>query len=504
MLNLDAAVPVGLTWYGSTLFGEHYKGDLFATLFNLHKVDRLKLVPVGASYDVERSDFLVSTSQDFHPTDLLEDADGSLLVVDTGGWYKLCCPSSQLAKADVPGAIYRIRPRGAKTVDDTRGLKLAWDSMDSGALTALLADPRPAVQKRAIHLLSKRRGEAVEPLAAALAPRAKQAGVASGGSDHGSTDQRINALWALIRIDGDQARAAVRKALGDPEESVRHAAAHGVSVWRDKQAVPQLIRLLEGRSEALRRAAAEALGRMGDTTAVAPLLAAVAETGDPTLSHSLTYALIEIANPDATRPGLTDPSPRVRRAALIALDQMPGGRITPDAVIPLLSSADPVMSETASWIASHHVEWGGALSGDFRERLATVGPDPEKQLKLAAQLNGFTADPAIQKLLADIARGPADKNARLTALKIMASKALKEAPASWVAAIMVAATASDADILRQAVATARALPATETRNAQLDGAMLRVGSNSSAPDDVRADALAAAAPTLSGIDSALF
>src|SRR5262249_14158911 len=34
-------------------------------------------------------------------------------VVDTGGWYKLCCPSSQLAKPDVLGAIYRVRKKGA-------------------------------------------------------------------------------------------------------------------------------------------------------------------------------------------------------------------------------------------------------------------------------------------------------------------------------------------------------------------------------------------------------
>ena len=48
-------------------------------------------------------DFLVSDNHDFHPTDVIEDADGSLLVIDTGGWYKLCCPTSQLDKPDVLG-----------------------------------------------------------------------------------------------------------------------------------------------------------------------------------------------------------------------------------------------------------------------------------------------------------------------------------------------------------------------------------------------------------------
>ena len=56
---------------------------------------------------------MTSPDLDFHPTDVLEDADGSLLVVDTGGWYKLCCPTSQLHKPDVLGGVYRVRRQGA-------------------------------------------------------------------------------------------------------------------------------------------------------------------------------------------------------------------------------------------------------------------------------------------------------------------------------------------------------------------------------------------------------
>ena len=60
------------------------------------------------------------------------DADGSLLVVDTGGWYKLCCPTSQIAKPEVLGGIYRIRRTDGKPVKDPRGLKLAWEKMSPG------------------------------------------------------------------------------------------------------------------------------------------------------------------------------------------------------------------------------------------------------------------------------------------------------------------------------------------------------------------------------------
>ena len=56
---------------------------------------------------------MVGTDPDFHPTDVLEDADGSLLVIDTGGWFLRGCPTSRIAKPEVKGAIYRIRRQGA-------------------------------------------------------------------------------------------------------------------------------------------------------------------------------------------------------------------------------------------------------------------------------------------------------------------------------------------------------------------------------------------------------
>ena len=71
----------------------------------------------------EDSDFVTSDNVDFHPTDVLMDADGSLLVIDTGGWYKLCCPTSQLWKPDVLGGIYRVRRVGAAGPTDPRGLQ---------------------------------------------------------------------------------------------------------------------------------------------------------------------------------------------------------------------------------------------------------------------------------------------------------------------------------------------------------------------------------------------
>ena len=493
--QLGPAVPVGLTFYESAVFGEAYRGNLFATMFNLHKLARFELAPRGATFEPTQSDFLVSTSQDFHPTDVMEDADGSLLVVDTGAWYKLCCPTSQLGKPDVLGAIYRIRKRGAPAAEGPRGLGLDWPAYAPQHLVPLLGDARPVVRKRAIHELGKKGAEAVPVLREALR---------DVGSPDTSTDLRRNAVWALTRIPGAPAREAARVALSDSEESVRHAAAHSAGVWRDIQAGPLLQAQLPTAGPALRRAIAEALGRLGDSTAVESLLGAVGVSGDETLTHSLTFALIEIADPAATRAGLDSASPRIRRAAMIALDQMQGGGLPPDAVVPLLSSSDPLLRDTASWIVGHHPDWGGAVSGFFRGALSDTSLDGAARSSLEQQLGQFVSHPAIQQLLAQTAASGESKPARLSALRVMAAARLEKAPPGWTPALAAAMAAGDADLQRAAVSAARALPVPEEGPAEIHPALLRVGRDAAAPDDVRADALAAAGASLSKVEPELF
>ena len=103
LVHLDAAAPCGLHRIESGELGEEYRDNLFATLFNMHKVTRHVLHHDGATFKTIDEDFLRTDDVDFHPTDVIEDADGSLLVVDTGGWYKLCCPTSALHKPEVLG-----------------------------------------------------------------------------------------------------------------------------------------------------------------------------------------------------------------------------------------------------------------------------------------------------------------------------------------------------------------------------------------------------------------
>src|SRR5262249_7732783 len=280
LTHLGPAAPSGLVRYESTAFGPEYKDNLFAAVFTQRRVSRHALTPSGATFGCRDEDFLISDNRDFHPTDVLEDADGSLLVLDTGGWYKLCCPTSQLVKPDILGAIYRVRRVGAPKGDDPRGLKLAWEKLTERQLTALLGDPRPAVRAPAVQALGGRGAAAVPGLAPAL-------------HDPPSAEARRNAVWAATRIDSPDARAVVRAALADAEETVRQAAVHCVSLRRDREALPALLKLLRSPSPSNRRAAAEALGRLGDPSAVPALLEAVGQPADWALQHSLTYALIQ-------------------------------------------------------------------------------------------------------------------------------------------------------------------------------------------------------------------
>jgi len=301
--NLGHVSPSGIVRYRSSAFGADYQGNLFVTQFNTHKVQRLLLERDGAGFKVRGEDFLVSTSPHFHPTDVLEDADGSLLVVDTGGWFTIGCHVSTLAP-EAKGGIYRVRKQDAPRPADPRGLALPWGKLTPAELARLLDDPRFVVRDRSILLLARRGKDAV---------RALEEVVRRGKS----VQARRNAVWAATRIEGGPARAVARAALNDPSMSVRLAAAHAVGLHRDAAAAERLGALVSQDAPAVRRQAATALGRIRSAGAVPALLTALGDPkagSDRFLEHALIYALIQTDDRAATLPGLRDARPRVRRA----------------------------------------------------------------------------------------------------------------------------------------------------------------------------------------------
>jgi putative membrane-bound dehydrogenase-like protein len=436
--HLGAAAPSGLMRLKSSQFGAEYKDNLFASLFNMRTITRHVLTPKGATFESRHSDLLVCENVDFHPTDVLEDADGSLIVVDTGGWYKLCCPTSQLHKPDILGAIYRVRRKGAHKVTDPRGLKLDWPAMKTAQLASLLGDSRPAVRKRAVQQLAKQGAQAVGVLKKQLAPSIPKLA-------------RRSAVWALTRIPGDQARAAVRLALDDLDETVRQAALHSVSLWKDDDAHAALIGHLSGQSRHNRRAAAEALGRIGDRKSVAALLRSAATSNDRCLDHALTFATMEIGDAEIVRPALQSREVGSWRAALIALDQMPGGNLSHEDVVPLLNSKHAKLRETAWWIAGHHPKFAPHLADVFRQQIKNSKLQPEFSSRLAK----YTDNAAVQSVIADALAGDVPTKTKLAILEAVAASSLQRIPSGWAPALRGLLASDAKQIAEQTVAAIR-------------------------------------------------
>src|SRR5439155_2146467 len=166
------------------------------------------------------------------------------------------------------------------------------------------------------------------------------------------------------------------------------------------------------------------------------------------------YALIEIDDPQATAEGLAASNPSAKRAALIALDQMDNGGLTAARVTALLRSIDT--KETGSWVLGHHPEWGDALVDYFKGRLADPQLTASEQAELQKLLAQSARGSAIQDFLATVvADSHSPKRARLIAFKAMAASGIKEAPESWVNALLKAL--EDAAAAPQAVSTVRAV-----------------------------------------------
>jgi putative membrane-bound dehydrogenase-like protein len=483
---LGVAAACGMTRQDSDAFGADYQGNLFSALYNMHKVQRHKLTRDGATFQSRNLDFLVSTSAAFHPTDVLPDADGSLLVVDTGSWFSHC-PTSKLGDRPVPGSIYRIRKSGAPRPADPRGARLLLDRRSPDELAALLDDPRFAVRERAIARLARHGKEAASSL---------QKAIKTGKSEQ----LRRNALWTLARIDGPETRAAVRMALADKSESVRQVAAQVVGLHRDAEALPHLLDLVKNGSPPLRREAAAALGRIRRGAAVASLLEGSKTVGDPVLEHVLIHALIQIGDREATRKGLADASPQVQRAALVALDQMKGSDLSRAQVTPLLASVDPALRRTALQIMTARPGWGRETATLLREWLAAKSIPAESQDSVRGALLAFCSDAAVQKLVADVLeRDATPTGTRLLLLETIARAPLERLPASWVKQLGRELRSKDRAILRQTLAILR-----DRAVSDFDRDLARLARDAKQDDEVRLEALSALAPRLGKVDADVF
>ena len=423
MNKMARVAPSGIMRYRGNTMGKEYQGSLFSAEFNTGRIMRHKVIADGATYKTADEPFVTSNVQDMHLTDVLEDADGSMLIVNTGGWFILGCPLSRVAKLDVPGGIYRIRKTGAAKVNDPWGTQLNLKSMAVPALVAATKDARIAVRDHAIELLIGKADAAVLPIKNSLLKSA-------------SEEMRAAGIFALSRIGTPNAMIGVRSGLIDPSAVVRTSAARALGLAKDKLSVDKLMELVQKDRFAVRRQAATALGQIGDKRAVSALLKASAINNDRFEEHALIYALIKLNDAGLLQAALNNPSANVKRTALIALDQIGGTALNKENVSPFLTSKNPQLQKIGIWVASHHPDWSDIVIDFLKGRLNTLEIAGTDITAIRDLMITFSNDKQLQAFLAEqLGSNSASDTKKTFLLDVMAHASVNAIPQVWIQAL---------------------------------------------------------------------
>ena len=478
--------PSGIARYRSTGLGDDFQNNLFSVQFNTHRVLRHRLFREGASFRTEDEVFFETDNEDFHPTDVLEDGDGSLLVVETGGWFIKGCPLSQVSKPELEGAIYRVRRSDAPPVDDAYGNRIDWASLASGEALNYLTDPRPFVRDRATQRLVDLGADAVAELTEA-----------ARASD--DADLRTRVVFILYRIGTDPAQAAVREALGDAALQVRVAAARSVGLARDTEAVNALINLLDDPELAVQRQGATALGQIGDGRVTSALLAAAEGVEDRFVEHAIIYSLISLGQSDVVAARLPEAPPSVQETALVALDQMADSPVRVDHVMPFLTSEHADLQRTALWVASHHPEWSADMMTFLRQRFQRGALTDDEQTLFGDLLVSFSEDATVQQFVADQVKGSSPKHQQFL-LNVMAESSVEAFPEGWIAQVGHLLTSANHDAVQS-----RALDVVQLRGlTTLDPQLRQVADNPANGTELRMAAIDILTPDQSAVADAHF
>ncbi len=420
MTKMARVSPAGLMRYRGSAFGKEFNGNLFSAEFNTGRIMRHQVIPEGATYKTVDEPFITSTVSDIHLTDVFEDADGSMLVLNTGGWFIAGCPLSIVAKLNVQGGIYRIKKNGSDRIEDAWGHKLDLQSLSAESLTKHIKDPRPAVRDNVIERLVVIGEPAIVPIRNSLL---------------GSENEEIRAtgVFALYRINTPNALKEVRTALDDASVVVRTAAARVLGLAKNKEAVDKLMEIVQKDKPPVRRQAATALGQIGDNRAVGVLLNAAADSSDRFVEHAIIYALINLKNPSPLIDALTHSSSYVRKAAVIALDQMDGSPLHKENLIPFLASEDPQLRNTGIWVASHHPDWADIVIDFIQNRLSkadlsSIDAAPVRDLMIT-----FSGNKQLQNFVsAQLGNVATSAGRKALLIDVIGHSSVKEIPGVWV------------------------------------------------------------------------
>jgi putative membrane-bound dehydrogenase-like protein len=359
----------GCTFYRSGALDPEWRGNFFVTHFNTQRLTRMEVTRDGehnngASYKMAEREFLKLQNPDVHLTDVLEDRDGSLLVIDTGGWFRIGCPSSLMAKPDIAGAIYRIRKTGAPAKCEPWGANVAgvW-KMDAKGLIPALGSKDVSVARAAGNALAmKPTTDAVPALLKAL-----------DRDDAGVQLAAAHALGALPRLDAKTTGALLRRIAGEVDRSVEHQAMFALLTVGEPKTIAAAFR--DDAKPALKQRVLTILDQRNELTAdrVLPLL----DSADPALARKAAEIVLRHDDwqfAEHIAEWLHAKSVSADRLALIERLATPRLATMPDVVTLLLEHTEPEAQRVAWRILAAADKPPVACAPALSKALASAAP----------------------------------------------------------------------------------------------------------------------------------
>ena len=437
MSKTARVAPSGLMRLKGDLWGKEYNGNLFSAEFNTGRVMRHVVTSQGASYVTTDTPFMTSSVADSHPTDVLQDADGSMLVVVTGGWFIEGCPLSRVAKPEVPGGIYRIRRKGSHAAADAWGKRIDWHKQSPAQLSSLLSDKRPAVRSRAAETLILEGNKAIPLFKKHIQTAPDQ-------------EAKLEALFALSRIETPEALASVRGYLLSKQPGLRTAAARVLGLAKDGQSTDLLMKIVQADLPQVRRQAATALGQIGDARAVSALLKAAASVEDRFTGHAVIHSLIVLGVSEPLVKALDGTPDKTRKAALIALDQMDQSVLRKEHLPPFLESRSEELRATGIWVATHRPDWTDVVVSFLDKALENSQGSGEELIALRDLMVTFCKSGELQDFLTrHLKSGKMAAEKKLLLLSVMGKCDITTLPATWIAQLGELLKTSSPEILSE-------------------------------------------------------
>jgi putative membrane-bound dehydrogenase-like protein len=284
-----------LRYYGDA-YPTGYQGSLFLCNWGAHGFHGpnrciFRFHPDDSGQIVSRDVFVKCNDPHFRPSHIALDPDGNLLIND---WY------GRDDESDLTGRIWRVRRTGPR---------------DAPAAERLPATPSDAQWVKALgsaHHLDRER--AIEHFVAqgpaAIATLREQA--ATSANALGSA----NALWSLVRIGTEPAKAALVDGVKNPDAKIRRLALDLGQRFQVARLGEVAESLRKDTDPAVRLQSALVLG-------TSPALLDALNNGgakDVHLRYQTAAALAKVANADELSSLLSSSDPDVRLAGLIAID----------------------------------------------------------------------------------------------------------------------------------------------------------------------------------------